>query len=210
MSRSASPDIAFDTRRGILVVLNERPPLESGIILEALETEMLDQDRATHFMDYEDIVLMAFTLEPNDPLAFQSRLFRLEEMFFSDLQKRLLDGVMVLLSGWLRNGPGGERLLESYLDIARDTNCVVVWINSTSYDPEMHNCEYLTALVEDMKWADGGVDEVDLDLIHPQEQPVGTLDGVRLKYFERALDEGLTAAVDELLPLIAYWDDDQR
>lgn len=196
-----------DARRGILVVLNERPPAEAGEILQAMETKMIEEfDRAVQTLDYEDLISIALAVSPDDPDRFQATLSRLEDRLFGQLKKRVSEGHMVLLSGWLREGCAGQRLLGKYLDIVHGTGCMVLWVNSTASQQEIRSVEWMAAITEDVRWGDDPDAMSSLSLIEPFEEPVGTLTDVKLKFFERVLDQGVDSAVEDLFGLVTYWD----
>jgi hypothetical protein len=207
---SETPDSSStcsETKRGMLVVVNERPPFQGAAILKALETYMVEEsDRAVCLMDYEEIVLMALSISDDDPARFQRNLIRFEYLIFDGLKRRIQDGHLVILSGWIRKGPLGKDLLSNYLSIVRGTECLVLWFNLTDDDPDIFEQEYLTATTEDVRWAEDNNISISLSLIEPFQEPLGTLADVRLKFFSRAVGLGPDLDVDELCRLTNYWD----
>lgn len=164
----AAANIPFPN--GLFIVFNERPPFMGGAIVESLKADLIERyNRRVHAIDYEDIISMAMGSAPNNMLSYREHIDRYEDMFFSLLRSSLERHDMVVLSGWIRKGPAGRRLLNKYLAIARGTQSPVIWVNSIAIG---RSCmwEKPAAQNDDMRWTevDDGLGSPNLDLIDPE------------------------------------------
>ena len=209
-------------RRGMLVVLNERPPFVGGQILDLIKERMAaERDRVVKIFNYEFIVNAASVqaeLHADEMAAmgigrgFMATLMSLENRAIGDLQLMLEAGALVLCSGWMRQGPQGERLMTKLLRLAQGTGCLVLWANALAASPQLEDdgegvsIERAAAIVEDVRWSgDNPYVECSLELIDPHDQQGWDLRGIRVKRFDfHEPDKG--DIVDDLFARINYWD----
>lgn len=195
-SPSASPPVR-------LIVLNERPPLRAGTLIRHLKMELgrRHPHLTFHAFDYEDM-MSNLTIATRYVSAHQhrERVGHYEDTILPLLQAAIEAGNVVLLAGWVREGPAGKRLLSRFLSISSNTGCGVVWINcvdqpSASLDPG----EESVAMMEDLRWVEQDVGiRASLDLLNPIQYPEGS--GVH--FMRLLLDEVNGMAAGQLMILL--------
>jgi hypothetical protein len=213
---------AEEPARGMLVVLNERPPFVGGQILNLIKEMIVAQrDRPVRIFDYEHLVESASGWTrwyPDDVPAlergrgFMGSLDYLEDGVIRILEHMLEAGTLVLCSGWMRQGPKGRSLMEKFIRLARGTGSLVLWANALAGDPELGGrgeeltLERAAAIVEDVRWSGDDADAVcSLELIDPHDQQGWDLRGVKVKRFDfHEADKG--DIVDDLFARVNYWD----